>query len=456
MSLFKKIIVCLVLLGVIGVGRAYADDDMSILRDEETEQALKTMITPIFKQAGLSPDTVKFIIVQSNEMNAFVAGGQNIFLYTDLILKTDNPEELFGVIAHETGHIADGHLFRGKMDMDHLSTEAILSNLLGVAVAIAGRSPGAGTAISSASDSVLTRTLLRHTRTQEGSADRAGVRFLQGAGLPVTGLLSFMKKLESQELIPETEQSEYVQTHPLTQDRVEALQHAVDEGPPGHTPPEWIELHRRLKAKLLGYLFPDRSLQDTGAAPATQYGHVVAWFRKNQPDKALATLDPLIKAEPNNPYFYELKGQIQYENGHIEDSIQSYSRAAELAPFSGLIRIAYAQSLLESKPESHEKQNERLAEAIRQLNAALDAEKQASEPHHMLAIAYGKQGQEGMSRLQLAEEALLQNNAAFARREAQLARVNLKKGTPAYQRAMDILDLVSQSDRGDNKSEKRD
>jgi predicted Zn-dependent protease len=445
----KKFIACLVLLMLVSTARAYAADDMNILRDEETEQDLKTMITPIFKQAGLSPDTVKFIIVESNEMNAFVAGGQNIFLYTDLILKTDNPEELFGVIAHETGHIADGHLFRGRQDMQHLSMEALLGQVMGVAVGIAGRSPDAGIAVGSASNSILTRTLLRHTRTQEGSADRAGVRFLQGAGLPVTGFLSFMKKLESQELIPETEQSEYVQTHPLTQDRIDSLQHAVDDGPKGHTPPEWYEMHRRIKAKLLGYLFPDRSLQDKDTSAATQYGHVIAWFRKNEPAKALATLDPLIKAEPQNPYFYELKGQILFDNGRIEESIPAYAKAAEFAPFSGLIRTAYAQSLLESK----EKKDAYLTEAVKQLNLALDTEKQDSEPHHLLAIAYGKQGQEGLSRLQLAEEALLQGNAAFAKREAGLAKSKLTRGTPAWQRASDILDVASQNDKGGNKLE---
>ncbi len=444
--------IAVVLWTLVSVTHAHAADDMNILRDEETEQDLKTMITPIFKQAGLSPDTVKFIIVESNELNAFVAGGQNIFLYTELILKTDNPEELIGVIAHESGHIADGHLFRGRTDMQHLSTEAILGQLLGVAVAIGGHAPQGGMAVSSASDSLLMRTLLRHTRTQEGSADRAGVRFLQGAGLPVTGFLSFMKKLASQELIPETEQSEYVQTHPLTQDRIESLQHAVDDGPKGHTPPEWAEMHRRIKAKLLGYLFPDKALQDKDTSVATQYGHAIAWFRKNEPDKALAALEPLITAEPQNPYFYELKGQILFDSGRIEDSVQAYAKAAALAPFSGLIRIAYAQSLLESKAQ----QEERLSEAVKQLNFALDEEKQSSEPHHLLAIAYGKQKQEGLSRLQLAEEALLQGNSPFAKREAGLARVKLTRGTPAWQRATDILDVASQDDKGNNKSEKRD
>ncbi|MBU6474665.1 MAG: M48 family metalloprotease [Alphaproteobacteria bacterium] len=440
MSFIKKLLFCLVLLGCVGVARAYAQagGGMVILRDAETEHDLKTMMTPVFKQAGLVPDNVNIIIVESDEMNSFVAGGQNIFLYTRLILDTSNAAELLGVMAHETGHIADGHLFRGAIDASNLSVEAILADLLGVAVGIAGRSPDAGIAIGAGGNNMVSRLYLRHTRTQEGSADRAGVRFLQGAGLPVTGFLSFMKKLASQELLPETEQSAYLQTHPLTQDRIDALQHAVDTGPPGKIPPGWDEMHARIVAKLRGYLYPNRELAIHDNSIATRYGHAVAWFRNDRPDKALDTLAPLIKAEPQNPFFEELKGQILYENGHIEESIPPYAEAVKLAPWSGLIRIAYAQSLL----QSHEDVKARLAEAVRQLDLSLETEKQNPEARHLLAIAYGKQGDIGQSRLQLAEEAVLENNAAFARREAALAKMLLKKGTPSFQRAQDILDLL--------------
>lgn len=449
----KKNIFCLALVALFATAPAFADDGLSLLRDEETEQYLKTMSTPIFKQAGLSPETVKFVLVDSLEMNAFVAGGQNIFLYTDLILKTDNPEELLGVIAHETGHIADGHLFRGRMESSNMSMQAILTQVLGAAVAIGARAPEAGIAISSASNSLLMRTMLRHTRTQEGSADRAGVRYLEGSGLPVTGFLSFMKKLGAQELIPESEQSEYVQTHPLTQDRIDSLAHAVEEGAPGQVPPDWVEMHKRLKAKLLGYLFPDRMLLEKDSSVATQYGRAVAYFRKHQLDLALETLAPLIKNEPKNAYFHELKGQMLMENGRIDDAIAAYGEAAKLAPAAGLIRIAYAHSLLESRTDKEA----RTAESIRQLTAALQSESQSPDLHHMLAIAYGKQGQEGLSRLNLAEEALLLNKQDFAKREALLAKTHLKAGTPAYQRALDILHVMDkEKDRRPDGDDKKD
>jgi predicted Zn-dependent protease len=258
-----------------------------------------------------------------------------------------------------------------------------------------------------------------------------------------------MKKLGSQELIPESQQSEYVRTHPLTQDRIDFLQHMVDTGPPGAIPPEWVELHHRLHAKLLGFLFPDRALQQTDNSVASQYGRAVAWFRKGQLEKALAILDPLIRQEPKNPYFYELKGQMLFENGKIEESIPAYAEAVSLAPFSGLIRISYAHSLLESRLDKEG----RTKEAVKQLNLALEKEKHVSQPHHMLAIAYGKLGEEGLSRLHLAEEALMQGHKDFAEREANLAKVNLKKGTPSYQRALDILEVMKKKDKKDEKKD---
>lgn len=439
------------LLAFLGAAPAYADG-LSLLRDEEIEQSLKTMSKPVLDQAGLSSDTVKFVLVDSSEMNAFVAGGQNIFLFTELILKTENPAELVGVIAHESGHISGGHLFRGRAEMSDLSLQAMLANILGVVVAIGAHAPDAGIAIGNAGSSVMMRSFLRHTRTQEGSADQAGVRFLQGAGLPVTGFLSFMKKLGSQELIPESQQTEYVRTHPLTENRIDSLKHVVETGPSGTTPPGWDELHKRVKSKLLGYLFPERALLEKDTSVATQYGHAIAWFRKGQLDKALAILEPLIQAEPKNPYFYELKGQMLFENGRIEDSITPYAHAVELAPFSGLIRVAYAHSLLEAKGQK----KEHLSEAIKQLTFAINKEKQSSSPHHLLGIAYGKQGQEGLSRLHLAEEALMQDKKGFARREAALAKASLKKGTPSYQRALDILEAVDKKDKNGEKQEKKD
>lgn len=437
----------LLILIFIAASSAYADG-LRVLRDEETEKSLQIFARPILEQAGLAPSSVRFILIDSPDMNAFVAGGQNIFLNTGLILNTDNAGELIGVIAHETGHIAAGHLFRGNIERSDLSLQVMLSNLLGVAVAVASGAPGAIAAASSAGQSIAMRSLLRHTRTQEGSADQGGIRFLTSAHLPLDGFVNFMQKLSSQELLPESQQSEYVRTHPLTQDRVEALAHAAEQHKDGKTPDGWDDLHARLKAKLRGYIFPDRALQDRGIDIAAQYGRSLALFRKGQVEKALEGIDALIKIETKNPYFYELKGQVLFENGRADEAAKAYAEAAKLAPEAGLIHIAYAHSLIEGKTSG---KND-LKKAVDELQQALKTEDDMTTPYHLLAIAYGKMGDEGMSRLYLAEEALMQNKPDVARREAGLARQALKKGTPAYLHADDILNAASE-DRTKKKKE---
>lgn len=419
---------------------ALAQERLSLLRDEETEQILKTFARPIFEEAGLSSSTVRFILVRSDDLNAFVAGGQNIFVNTGLILDTKNPEELAGVIAHESGHIAGGHLFRTQEVVDDLSLQAMLANILGAAAAVGTKSGGAGMAIGSAGSDLTMRMLLRHSRVQETSADQAGVRYLQGAHLPVTGFLSFMEELSSQELLPESQQSEYVRTHPMTRDRIDFLENTVKNAKGGGSvPPEWVDLHARMKAKLLGYLWPDRALQDRGDSVASRYGRAMAHYRKGKTAEALTLLDGLIAQEPDNPYFHELKGQILFESGQIDAAAAVYARATQLAPQSGLIRTAYAHALLESKTDAQKN----TAEAIRQLEQALRSEPRSAEAHRMLAIAYGRQGNEGTSRLHLAEEAYLTGKNAFAKTEARMAMEKLKKGSPGWLRAQDIVEAVN-------------
>lgn len=410
---------------------------LSLLRDAETEEGLKTFSTPIFQAAGLSPDTVQFVIVNDPNLNAFVAGGQNIFINTGLLLETKDPSELIGVIAHESGHIADGHLFRTQEVVDNLTFEAMLGSLLGVAgAAAAGSGQGAMAAVS-AGNSIAQRLYLRHSRVQETSADQAGTKFLREANLPVTGFLSFMQKMSSQELLPESQQSEYVRTHPLTSDRIDFLQHIVDSAPKtGTIPPAWTEMHTRMKSKLEGYLYPERALAKKDDSVATKYGRVMGLYRQAKSAEALALLETLIVKEPQNPYFQELKGQILFESGKVADSIAPYQKAVALDPKSGLIRAAYGHALLETdNPRASQ-------EAVKQLQLSIASEPKIASTHRFLGIAYGKLGQEGLSRVQLAEAGLMMNNLSYAKSQALLAQKALPKNSPGYLKAGDILDQV--------------
>jgi predicted Zn-dependent protease len=429
-------------------------ESMQIIRDAEIEATLKTMCTPVFRQAGVSPDAVRFVLVQDDTLNAFVAGGQNIFINTGLLLKTKNAAEVIGVVAHETGHIALGHLFRAQEQMDNMSYQALLAGVLGIAAGIAAHSGQAGMAIAGAGQGMAINDMLSHTRTQEASADQAGTRFLAGANLPVTGFLSFMETMKDQELLPDAAQSPYVRTHPMTQERIDFLKSTADtrekSGRSGSVPANWDALQGRMRAKLLGYIEPDRALQDRSDSRDAQYARAIAWYRKGQMDRALSVLDPLIDVEPMNPYLYELKGQILFEAGRIAQSIAPYSRAANLAPHAGLIRIAYGHALLEAQGEP----GQFLPEAIRQLEQAVETETHAPEAHYFLAMAYGRQGKEGLSRLHLAEKYAMENRMDLADREAHLAVRLLPERSPGRLRAEDIIAAAAARKKG-NKDKAR-
>lgn len=420
---------------------------MIFIRDQETEDVLHMFALPIFQQAGLSPSAVRFILIQDDSLNAFVAGGQNIFIHTGLLLETEDIAELLGVIAHETGHIAAGHLFRTQMAVDDISMQSMLINILGIAAAIgAGSGEGAAAAMTAGS-TFAQRSFMRHSRVQESSADQSGVRYLKDAGLPLDGFLSFMQKLSSQELLPESQQSEYVRTHPLTRDRIDFLQNTLDsQRRRGTVPPEWIEAHKRMRAKLYGYLFPERAVDNKDTDIASRYGRTVALYRRGRINEALAEIDKLLAEEPKNPWFHELKGQILFETGKVAQSVAPYQKAVTYAPHSGLLHVAYAHALMESGAPD----DKTLGTAINALKTALRTEPYQARTHRLLATAYGKQGQKGLAHLHLAEEAYIRRNFSFARREIVLAQQSLPKNSAAWLRAEDILAEIRKKDQKKN------
>lgn len=439
--MFKRPLLIAALLALVLLATTPARaEGFGVVRDEEIEQALRAFGKPVFEQAGVSSSAVHFILIDRNDLNAFVAGGQNIFMFTGLILRTESPEELVGVIAHETGHIAHGDLIRIKTEMDQISLQTMAATLLGVLAAVGTGSGDLGVAAASAAGNYAERTILRHSRIQETAADQAGISYLTGAHLPVTGSLSFMEKLEDQELLPESQQTEYVRTHPLTQNRVSYLRSAVERYARRHyTVPEvWKDMHARVIAKLQGFLFPEQALMNKANTVPARYGRAIGHYRMGRLDKALSELDPLIRQEPKNPYFHELKGQMLFEHARIEEALVSYAEAARLASFSALIRTAYGHALMEAKGDT----KKRLQEAVEQLENAVRIEPQNAQTRRFLAIAYGKQGEVGRSRLALAEEAMLQNKPDVAIREATLAQASLSKNSASWLRASDILDTA--------------
>lgn len=412
----------------------------SLIRDTEIERTFAGWAQPILEQAEIDVGNLQIILVQSDQINAFVAGGANVFFYTGLIEKTDGPEEIIGVLAHEIGHIAGGHLIKTRDALERASYESILGTVLGIGAAIVSGQGDAAGAIITGSQGIAQRRFLAHSRINESSADQAAYSYLDGANINTAGLSSFFDKLQSQELLPSSKQSEYVRTHPLTASRVDAINALIAKRPElskKPLPPEWVEQHARMKAKLVGFIRPGQvawEYDDLDQSIAARYARTIAAYRQNEIPSALEQIDALITDEPENPYFHELKGQMLADFSRLEEAIPAYRTSVKLLPDAPLLRIALAHTLIESADKQV-----RLQEAIRHLDVALNKEKYSPRAHRLLATAYGRLGQETQAKLHLAEEAVLQRRLPYARNQAQRALEGAVPDSREWLKAQDIL-----------------
>lgn len=430
---------------------AYAQQGqrLNLIRDAEIESTIRTFVTPIWRVAGLDPEGVQIVLVQDNSLNAFVAGGQRIFINTGLIMKTQRPGQLIGVMAHETGHISGGHLVRLHEELANLSTMQILETILG-GVAIAGGAVSGGTMGRSgttgpgkAPGSLL--SFLKYTQTQESAADQAAMTYLERTQQSPKGTVEFLRIMEREERLQVNRRDPYLTTHPLTPDRIAAFEQSADRSPHANTPdsPKFIEMHARMVAKLYGFIAPDAALNRYAESDRTvpaRYARAIALYRKGALGSALLTIDGLIKEYPNDPYFHEVRGQMLYENGRANEAIPSYRRAVQLAS-AGILKIDLARALIETnKPENDQ-------EAIRNLELARHSESGSFEMWRLMATVYSRQNNPGMTSLARAEMAIMRGDRNEAISHAAAADRQLPKGTPAWQRAQDIRAYIDSRPR---------
>jgi predicted Zn-dependent protease len=416
---------------------AAAQGRMSFIRDAEIENTIRMFSEPIFRTAGVTPRAVDIHIVNDQTLNAFVTGGQTLFLHTGLLMNVDDAGELIGVIAHETGHIAGGHTIQGADALADARRTALISTLLGIAAAIASGDPRAGPAVMGGGMQLAERTFLGYTRGMENAADQAALSYLDRTGISSEGLLSFMEALEDQELAPTSRQAEYVRTHPLTRDRVDALRTHVDRSPAtGRAlPAGWDERFARMQAKLIGFLMPHVALRQYADDPsvAGRYGRAIALYRSGDLEGGLAVMNELLREAPDDPYFNELVGQMLLEHGRLDEARRYYQRAVDLLPDEPLILVALAQTKIDSRDPAV------VRSAITDLERAVRARGGATPlAWRLLATAYGRSGEMGMAALALAEEAMATGDGELARRQSQRAVQELPRGSSGWLRAQDI------------------
>jgi predicted Zn-dependent protease len=414
---------------------------IGLIRDAEIEGTLQRFTAPILEAAGLGDGSVRIYIVNDPQLNAFVAGGMNLFVNTGLLMRSENPSQLIGVIAHEVGHIAGGHLSRVSQAQTKATAESILAAVLGAATAVVG-APGLGTAIIAGGQQYAQEGLMRFSRGQEQAADQAAMTYLDRAGVSASGLADFFQILENQNVLAVSRSSPYLQSHPLTRDRIVFVENHAAGRPEGPLPAGWAEAHARMVAKLRGFLNDPREvLQEykDDQSVAGRYARAIARYRLPDLPQALKDIDGLIADYPDDPYFRELKGQMLFENGRIEAAIPPYREAVKLDPDSALLRIGLAQALIESGAAAG------TSEAVGQLKDAVRLEASNASAWRLLGTAQGRDGEQGLSDLAFAEYALLINKRDDARFYARRAENKIAASDPAWLRLQDILRVLEES-----------
>lgn len=425
----------------------------SILRDAETENFLRDISRDLIVAAELDPRSVQFVLVGDPSINAFVTGGQNVFIHSGLFTSADNVNELQGVIAHELGHIAGGHNVRFGEGAGPATNISLLS-LIGAAAAIAAGAGEAGMAILGLGTAAAQGKFLAFTRDQESRTDQAGARFLSKAGLSGKGSIAFFQRLQNLEYrlaIPQN--NEYARTHPLSSTRISNLITIYEADPAWNRPPDPVlnERFKRIKGKLIGFVEePGRVMQlypeSDGSVPA-RLARAYAWHRSGHPDQAIAESSRLVASNPRDPWFLELHGQILLESGKVADALPVLRNAVAAAPYEPMVMTLLGHALVASEDPKL------AAEAEPLLKRAVALDRQNPFTWYQLGVIYDRRGDQARAALASAERFTLEGNALGAAMSARVARAGLPPGTPDYIRADDIM-LVA-GDALDKKKKRR-
>ncbi len=418
---------------------------MPVVRDAEIEQLLRDYAQPILRAAGLAKQNVRVVVLGDRSFNAFVMDGRHIFVNAGALFDAKTPNEIIGVFAHETGHLAGGHLQRLREQLASAQTASIIALMAGIGVAIAGARSGAtgnvGAAAIMAPQSAIMRSLLAYVRTQEDQADHAGVKFLNATGQSPRGMVDLFKRLSNEVLFNSRYIDPYMQSHPMPADRVAALETLARSSPywDRKDSPELQLRHDLMRAKLSGFLERPESVANRyplsdNSLPA-RYARAISTYRHSDLRQALTQIDGLIQVEPNNPYFYELKGQALLEAGKPAEAIGPLRQAVALSHGTPLIEILLAQALNATN-------NPKLAEeAVGLLRTAISREPEAPEAYSQLAMAYGRKGDLANADLASAQAAFTRGDIKTARQLATRAKTRLPIGSPAWVRADDIVNV---------------
>lgn len=412
----------------------------SVLRDAETEALLRDLAYPLIEASELEPENVEIVLINDPSINAFVAGGQVVYVHAGLLNAAETANEVQGVIAHELGHITAGHVVRFNERTSQAQGITILSLILGVGAALAGAGDAAFGALMAGQQAAL-GSFLAFNRNQEAATDLAGARYLHGAGISGRGMLSFFDRLRDMEIRRGYSQSDaaaYGRTHPLAGDRIATLRGLLEEDPYWDAPEDAAlqARFRAVQAKLYGYLAePQRTFQqypESDQSVPARYARAYAYHKDAQVQKALDEANSLLAGDPDNPYFLELKGQILLESGHVEEALAPLRRATDITLGQPLIAGMFGHALIATEDEAN------YPEAEQVLRAAVAKDRLNPFAWYQLGVVYAARGDIPRARLASAEQQVMSNRFPEALRNAQAAEAGLPVGSPDWIRAQDV------------------
>lgn len=443
--MLRKVFLSFIAMATAASGSVAHAQRISLLRDTEIENFLYEYSRPILEVSGVNPNSIEILLVNDQSLNAF-AGGRYMGFNTGLLTIADTPNQIEAVIAHEAAHLAGGHSAR-RADAYATASRPMLLSLLLAAGAIAAGAPEAGIGLLGLGQTVGTANALKFTRGQEATADQASITYLDQLGKSSKGALELWIKVRNTQIIRGRPINPYMQSHPLANDRLTALQQRAEASPYFNVEdsPEEIHRLRLIQAKIHGFLHDAnevlRRYPLTDQSEPAHYARAVAYYRQSKIDEAISEIETLTEGRPEHPYFHELKGQILFEYGRINEAVAPHRRAVELRPDVALFRISLGRTLLASNEPVLMK------EATKEFERALFLERDNSFGWFELARAYSALGDDTMANLATAESryhAGAQGDAnVFARR----AMARLDRGSSEWRQAMDII-LATQPETG--------
>jgi predicted Zn-dependent protease len=428
---------------------------LSIIRDAEIEQLLRDYAAPILKAAGIDARAARIILVNDRTFNAFVANGRKIFINVGVLMDAETPNEVIGVLAHEAGHIAGGHLARLRTELSNAQILSVVGMLAGAAAvagsaASGGRVGNSGTGAMGAltgGQELVRRNLLSYQRSEEQAADQAAVRYLTATGQSPRGMITTFRRFGDQAMFRSSALDPYLMSHPLPSERVAQLETLAKASPhyEAKDPPALQARHDLMRAKLFGFVErPETALRrypPSANTAAARYARAIVAHRSGRLAEAQGHMNELIRQQPNNPYFQELHGQILLESGRAREAVGPLRRAVSMAPNAATIRSMLGQALIASGEPGA------VDEAIRHLSNAAQREPDYPDVFRHLSQAYGRKGDIGMAEVSAAQAAMNAGDLKYAQTLAYRAMEKLKPGTPGYLKADDIVNFRPSSSR---------